>query len=67
MDDKAIPEIDEETSLIILEKLFEVKREYSRKINLPDDNGMYNSSPADQRVLNDIKAVIKWVAAGGFE
>ena len=64
---KAIPEINEETNLLILEKLIEIRKEYHRRIYDADINGMYHGSDKDKLILSDTNAVIKWVAAGGFE
>lgn len=64
---RAIPEINEDANLLILERLIELRKDYNSRVNDPDINGMYNVSDNDKAILKDINSVIKWVAAGGFE
>ena len=66
-DTREVPEINEETNLLILEKLIEIRKAYAARLHDPDINGCYHGSELDATILKDMNAVIKWVAAGGFE
>ena len=50
---RAIPEINEETNLLILEKLIEIRKEYHSRVYDPDINGMYHGSDKDKLILSD--------------
>lgn len=64
--DVSAPVVTDDTVMLIIEKLVELRKEYHTKISDPDMNGQYHYSDTDKTILEDVNVVLKWVASGGF-